>query len=1093
MAFKKEHPIVQQFETMKKNGMADLDEITIHQMGEMIQDVAHTKAEANHICNPFGNLLALLANVTNMDRAIAEVDRKQILMLYVYLAAAPYQGKRMTCSLYTFSDRKDAVINQNYRRALKQLTFRKSATGMEKDASSILQLELDGEVIALYYPKWRCFLPGTKFAKDEYKTIEGQSCEKFLAQHPHIYERCRALLTDLIRHGADKMVLGAVLLELGGPLGEAEMQKFTAEERSVLPKAVEEYIRTTSPEASPETVCEQMGTRTDQKLLDAITLIHTEKEAMLQKSRMFGCVNDHLFAIPPVQNTKKIEKVRYSFGAIQEDGLPQWIEFTAELDSMMYHKIFVRPFEIKVCQPMHILDMANGVPDGILQKFNYLEEKSSAGNFGGEIPETEWKYYPEDPEETRVELKTKQDEDETWTICQRTARIERLELYERGGQVLGTIIPEAAPWFVQKPRTMYVAIDPAGSVSVRLQSLEGSGQFTSVKYQDLVHPLTPMARWEFEETVENYMVPADRSGTHFESLLQEFISVSTAMAWSPLMVESRIWTPDEEALFEALKHSQGTQGEAYGKFGVVSNMKELLTRTSVGVMNREAVVKAFKSYIGILIMESVLALSREGFRVSDNLEFLLSYPENGSGEGITQQMKEVILGAVALANEYLAPERQLLIGTNVHLYSEAEAAAVWNQANPPQGIYLGGNKVGVGTPDYGHSTHDFSLRANGKLYLFSVPYAAQKITNATIGKVYWKNTDWLLRCFQQGGTQKLKQDAREVFYRAFEDAGQNGTYKSPVDRLGFSLTLSRLFAECRFQVVGINSDSFQKKVQELTELKLNVAVPAYASVIKQALKEGNLKMNQEIILTPVGRGSLALTNTAPGFLKRFITRLQNEIAYLIEEDPELSEKTKFQGNIRILDNRDLDKTSIAKGLIEIREQGNQTAGLEGGDSQDENEQKQKKEQLMEHYLDLAYDGQENGEEKKEMFRREYTVLDNPSKRLDRSRKYRGLYEKAFDGLMGAYTYEKFQKAFIRFGYTDIQQGIPQDQIGLLDEQVSHLVSENFDNLCAELYENSRELIMSVPFVEEEMICGAMIDLVSEKLDLFPDTYNEVRA
>lgn len=1062
MALKREHPEVQQFVNLEKNGIADLDHLTIHQLGEMIQNAARTRAEANHICSPFGNLLAWLANATNEDRRIADVDCDQILMLYLYLAAAPYEGKKIRCSLHTFSDGSDEMIDSTYRNALRHLTFKKGATGMEKDTSSILQLALDGEVMAVYYPRFKCWLPGTKFAREEYRTIGGTDRETFLAEHPHIRERCRALLTDLLQHGAEPTVLGAVLGKIGGPLKDDEMKKFRAEEQEMLPQDVRQYILATSPEASPESVCGQMGTVTSQKMLGVPTFLYTGTASMLQDNRKFGFLNDHLTLIPPVQDTDRIEKAQYRFGPVQEDELPEWVEFTAELDGTLHHKIFCRPFP--VYDPDHVLDLENRVPDGILRKYSYLKAESAAGSFDLDSHVAEWKFYPQDPEEISVTLKSRQYEGDEWKIVQRTKRIDKLELYDKEScRMLGTVIPEKAPAFKSAMNTMHVAVDPAGSVSVRLKSLKGSERIDAVSYQEMVKPLTPMAEKEFEQSVERRMVPADRSGTHFESLLQQFGAERSVLTSMPILA-SRIWSPDQEALFQGLSSALGTRDDAHARLGVMANMKELLTRTSSSVMDREDIQTAFKSYIGILLLEPILSLARDGFSVSDNLEFLISYPENGSREGITREMQEIIRGAIALVNGYLAPENQLEIGRNVQLCSESEAAAAWNQSNQQGGMFLGGT-VALGTTDYGHSTHDFSLRANDELYLFSVPYAARKITNSTLVQVYSGKAEELLRCFQ-GGTPELKRKAQEALERVL-----NGEVENPVDSLGFGLTLSRLFAECSFCVTGVNSDRLQRKVQQLTELKLNVAIPAYAYMVKQALKDGNLEADQEIILTPVGRGSLALQNTAPGFYERFKTRMLNEIEYLIRKDPEFPEDAGFHGTIEIMNNHDVDKTSVAKGLIRVRQQGAKRTSIA------------EREDPVEHYLDLAFGSEKDCGEAKKRFFEEYAALDKPVKRQAHNEKYRELYQQAFRKLMKDYTCEKFESAFERFGYTDIDEGIPQEEIGKLDSQILHYVRTNFSNLCAELTAKSQELIMSVPFVEEEMICGALLDLSCEKLDL----------
>lgn len=68
---------------------------------------------------------------------------------------------------------------------------------------------------------------------------------------------------------------------------------------------------------------------------------------------------------------------------------------------------------------------------------------------------------------------------------------------------------------------------------------------------------------------------------------------------------------------------------------------------------------------------------------------MISYPENGSGEGITKQLLDIIRGAIEMVNEYLLPEAQLEEGHNITFCSESEAAAVWHQLNPPGNVFIG--------------------------------------------------------------------------------------------------------------------------------------------------------------------------------------------------------------------------------------------------------------------------------------------------------------------------------------------------------------------------------------------------------------------
>ena len=57
---------------------------------------------------------------------------------------------------------------------------------------------------------------------------------------------------------------------------------------------------------------------------------------------------------------------------------------------------------------------------------------------------------------------------------------------------------------------------------------------------------------------------------------------------------------------------------------------------------------------------------------------------------------------------------------------------------------------------------------------------------------------------------------------------------------------------------------------------------------------------------------------------------------------------------------------------------------------------------------------------------------------------------------------------------------------MLDSQIARTVKENFGNLRAQLQQQSEELVMSTQFVEEEMLCGAMIDLALKRISLFEE-------
>ena len=165
--------------------------------------------------------------------------------------------------------------------------------------------------------------------------------------------------------------------------------------------------------------------------------------------------------------------------------------------------------------------MAYMVPDGILAKYNYLVQGSAAGAITNDNLETRWNVFPEDPGSSVIRLTSNQYEG-SWEIHQRSLRIERMELCDPEGNVLGTIVMPKILTPERKNQKMYLSLDPAGATSVRLKSIEGSGKSDAISYEKLNFPMTPTATAEFNQTVERRLMDSGKSGTHFDSLLQQF-------------------------------------------------------------------------------------------------------------------------------------------------------------------------------------------------------------------------------------------------------------------------------------------------------------------------------------------------------------------------------------------------------------------------------------------------------------------------------------------------------------------------------------------------------------------------------------------
>lgn len=1031
---------IQEARNNEKNGFIQLEEMGIQESDRLEKTSAsneHMAQNPKSIARPSAHMDAWKKNVRSQDADIRKASKISLKTLYILWGEAAYRGSKVEFVIHRY-DSKNPLDRQCILNA-------EQMEGWKEAPEQLLEMYIDGRVCGVFDPDWKCFVPAAGFRDKE---IHGMNPDAYLDTRPHVKERCRALVQKMIENGACDNVLGELLEDFGGALSDEQMTVYEAEKREEIPEEAAEYIRKTTFGADAAIICGYPGTNREDKLLDEPVFIYTGTNVTM--GSYMRNVNSRMVIIPMVKNTDELTRIDYKWSALNEKEVPEWIEVTAVADGVLQHRIYTKGSRgWKCCLPHNYIDLAYKVPDGILSKYNYLVQGFEAAfKDTGDIDEVAalWKEFPEDAREQIVGLESRQYGGK-WEVHQRTSRITRLELRDKEGNLLGCIFPEKVPAFHRKDNTVYVSFDPAGAVSVRLMTVAGSGKSKGVAFTDMIHPLTPMSGKELNWAVERHTGPANGSGTHFDSLLQLF-STEDSGGWSRLMVESRIWKPDQEALFGELAKCSGTMTAAMTEIGVVSNPKEMAARSNLTKVQQANCVSALKLYIGSALLEAALALSREGYAVcSNNLEFVVSYPENGSGEGITKFMKEAIEGALEFMNEYLTEDNQLKPGQNVSLYSESEATAEWHKNNPPANKYMG-DTVAAATPDYGHSTHDYSLRVNGHLYMFSIPYAAQNITNATLAKVYKGKAAELMRCFA-GGNQDLMQGAMQTISGAME-LKKGKLY----ERLGFVLPLNRLFGSSRFCVTGANADYFQKIVQQIVEAKLNVAIPAYADSIVRAVKTGDLQSTSHVLLAPVGKGSLAMNNTADGFEKRFIARLKAQIKRNLGEE--------YVGNIELLPNNDVDKLSVAQGLLDLKEADNAGKKPEFVSRPDPTE----------YYVDIVYGEDEDG---KNEFWTKLEAVNTDATRAQFRKMKEQIYDAAFDAIMKAYTYEMFEDSYNCWGYIGIGDGS-------FDDMIREQANQEFESLRAELMMTKKSLIMACPGLENELLCGAMLDLIIERYE-----------
>lgn len=1008
------------------------------------EETTSGRTNPTSISDPLGYEMAFVADMQSPNREIQEETDRIVKNLYTQIASADYSGKSVVCYIQHLDPRNESDRSM--------IRHRKNVSGWNASPDQLLRLKIAERVCGIFDPAMQMFVPSTNFRDTE---INGMPTESYLESHPQIRQRYQALLVNMYQKGIRNASLERLLSEFDYNKALADMALYTGEMAEFPGDDVCTYISKTAPGIRPEAVCCMPGTNSIPKLLEEPVFIHTGDSAVLSDNMMQ--IGNGWTVIPPVTNCDTIANAVYNYAP---DG--SYLEFSAYLDGTLYHKIYTKPsLGWKICKPENIVDLFSGVPDGVLSKHNYLIQESAVM---GDEDKGKWKIYPEDPASYVANLKL-DEKSGIWHILQRSQAIRRLELLDENDNILGTIpVPPVPALEPKKGTTLFVSLDPAGAQSVRIAAVLNNQNHIVNKIDccSVLHPLTPMAEEDLANAAKNRTTSPKKGGTHFDSMLQKFTVIDSS-GWAPLMVESRVYQPDQEELFDALEIDPETMATGMDDLDIVSNPKEILSRSDLTQEQLTECTSDLKTYIGSLILESIASAAREGYSLrTQNLQFLVSYPENGSGEGITKQMKLAIEGALELVNDYLSEPDVLSIGTNVTIYSESSATDKWNERNRPDGVFLGEGNV-VGTPDYGYSTHDFALRANGHLYFFSLPYAAQRLTNATLARVYGssdgsnqkinENVNHLMRCFRNG-EQNLIKRASEAIKKAIEDQQKNASQVRLYEQLGFILPLNRLFQNCTFLVNGANTDAFQVKVQQMVEAKLNIAVPAYADTIAKAIRAGDMQADEDLFLAPVGKGSLALNNTGEGFEERFSGRLRDEIDYMLKDQ-------SYTGKIHLLPNYDKEKKSVSEGMIALKTSGvkeqNTVTSLQTADP-------------TEHYLELVYG---NNEEEKESFRQELLDVSGPAKRKDYLRRKEALYHEAFDHIISNYTYDMFEESFNRFGYTGLGDGD-------FDDKIRSKVKSQFRNLVAEMKSRSKALIMACPGIEQEMLCGAAIDLALER-------------
>lgn len=991
---------------------------------------------------------------------VNEDYRKRILSLYLTICAAPFNGWKVSPVLYeTGQDPTGRVFHSYFART----------RGYSLDPDRILALKMGSRVCAVFDPEAGIMLPSADF--QEIPDLEG-----FIARNPAIVKRTCAYINMVCTGLSDPY--GEALLDLfHGLVGrftskelEEEAALLRSEPKEDIPAAVRAYLGRVAPGLNASLVCGHPGANEGNILLERACLIVVSEDAASEDSTWR--IGKDLELIPPLVLDSERPEMLSCRSGIAEDGSP-WAEVTVSIRGTSHRRAYnLAAGRRVIANPNSVVDMQAGIPAGILDKYNYYEQGSNAIVRHDTIPHCYWSMFPIDGTEVSDEFESYQDRTRRWTIHQRKTPVTHLRLSYRnpdagvGDIPLGTIIlQDSHPTFFKKENIRNVAFDLGSSRSVRLMTVKGTGKFEPPTGSrqgteaDREGPcgtlsfLRPMTTMSVEDLIGIEELSYDRLGdgnAYIEPLLQRFHLLPCVKGASPvttgLLAGHRNWRPDQEKLFDALMKDTGSMNDARTRIGVEAAPKEKLANSDLAKEDRDAARYALRFYIGTLFMEAVFQAAPEGYSFSSgNLFFGVSFPDNGLDTGLTRELEEAITGAAAYVNGYLAPGNRLAEDVNLFLFAENRATSVWHMKNPPEGKYLG-ETTAAATSDCGNTTLDFTLSVRGHAYSCSIPYAGRDITNTSLAEVYGKNLADLLYCFPSAPADLRKKAADAL------DAASKAAYGRLEQRLGFSMTLNRLFNESDFNVKGPNADRRMHLMQRLISIKERITIPAIAATIARAVRNGDVRLDDEVLIAPVGQASLALESTCEGFRYEYAGLVRKQVQQILGMD--------FQGNIVFLSNNDVDKRSVAEGILYMME--GEAPGLADVPLFASEEAKEN------HYLEMIYGNSES--EKKRTARDRLRSLDQDKTADNYSDAVNALYENAYEVLMDGYSYEDFEKSYNTWALTGRADN------GRTDRLIRNEVKKDFRNMMAEARETRKFFIMSYPGVEKEHVCGCLLDI-----------------
>lgn len=1108
---------VQSAVTGEKNGMIVLPGTTIQGMEKLYKEDGRVGREHGSRLSP-ANIAIPVGMVAAHKKYLEEPAyqspinqdyRDRFQSLYLMLAAVLYFGWEVTPVLYEMGSN---PVEESYREYFSR------TRGFDRAPDRLLVLRINGRTSGVFDAESGILVPTADFdglpedlpgVTDEdlgkpdavafmkaNPQMEKRLCA-FMAVNPPIVKRMCALVRLICTQLPNPYdgQLRELFSELENGFAEGELDEsvrlLKAEPRAVLPEDVRTYLSTVTDFANVGLVCGWPGENEDNILLGKPCLVTVPPDAVsVDNDWRIGkdmelvppfvpALNPH-YSVRPDRLTCLSGRVSGS-----EAGNPGWAEVTLEMDGKLHHRVYnLDPENCNIANPDGFVDLQANAPSSPFRRFNYLERGSTAAVRYTVISDSHWNLLPVDSNTAVDELDSYQRPNSKWRLYQRRVPVTCMALTDAEGTVLGSRYLPAPPLFMKQTNTRHVAFDLGSSRSVRLTTVKGTGlfdppalprpdgrSFTENSFAEtgftedvagardpFMMAMTTMSPRDIREVEEFSYDQLDNTGAYIEPLVQRFITCLPAgemPATTGLLARTRNWRPNPDDLFSALMNDTGTMDDARTRIGVEAAPKERLADSSLSRENRAYAQTGLRYYISTLFMEAIYQAARDGYSFAEgNLKFGVSFPDNGSDTGLTREVREAILGAAEYVNSYLAEDQAggyLIENKNLFLYAENLATHVWHTKNPPEDKRYLGDSVATGTSDCGNTTLDFTMAVNRHAYSCSIPHAGHDITGASLHEAYEGRTSNLVDCFP-GASPDLKTKARAAL-----GAAERATQGRPDKRLGFSMTLGQLFNHSIFRITGPNADPAMHKVQKLITIREFISIPAVAATIARAVRKGDISLTSDVYIAPVGRGSLALDSTLDDFKIYYVSALKRQISRLLEKE--------FTGTIRFMSNNDVDKRSVAEGILYMMEA--------SAPNLTNIPVFERREDLEGHYLDMVY-GRDSSAEKDER-QKKLRSLDTDQGRADYKDAFDALYEDAFEALMKNYTYDDFAESFNTWALTG------RSDEGMTDRMIRDAVKEDFNNMLAETRSERKNLIMSYPGVEKEHVCAGLLDICLHRI------------